>query len=296
MNETEELFHNQNKHALCKNKISDEIIGESSSDSTTSDTVQPKLKPNSLSPRNEISSSAKAIRKEEKMDEKNELPDALCDFILSYSRRYFGSSSSSSPISCSHNDATINFGKVFKNQKINDGFNRNEDSDFKSLATNNSKTSSTMSISINKQNTILYNGNVPQYSPLHAGSVPQFSPDIPCQTIFIDDCIKNQLLMKENLGRETSTSRIARDRLRSLIDQRDMIEAWAWTCKCVQVSSSVQLKIINISLMINFPERKREKSKKFEKIVNFLSKSFEFSCNYCLLKNQSNILKVNKTA
>lgn len=67
-------------------------------------------------------------------------------------------------------------------------------------------------------------------SPLSAGSVPQSSPSAPYPSTNIQlSANKFKTLLN------VDSPRPSKGRLRSLILNDEMEEAWTWTCKCIQV-------------------------------------------------------------
>uniref|UniRef100_A0A1I8A329 ANK_REP_REGION domain-containing protein n=1 Tax=Steinernema glaseri TaxID=37863 RepID=A0A1I8A329_9BILA len=133
-----------------------------------------------------------------------ELPDALSDFILKYSRRY----SSSTP------DAK-------ENRQRKDSF-----SDSTAGSPSHQRPPSTDSGC---------------GSPMSAGSAPQRSPAAPrggiCCPMTPGVEQRYQSQTSELFGpmvRSEPGARPAKTRLRSMISDTDMDVAWAWTCKCVQ--------------------------------------------------------------
>ncbi|VDK53691.1 unnamed protein product [Anisakis simplex] len=171
-----------------------------------------------------------------------ELPDALSDFILKYSRRY---SVSSSP-NLTHllkNNTDIN-GIICANDIILMSNNINNNNAFSSSPSRKSSGSESFDES---------SGSTPKHlqrppstdsgcdSPMSAGSAPQHSPAAPRGTTLgppTPDQFQSQtgvLFHHQSLARKMdSCKRTAKDKLRSMISDNEMSEAWAWTCKCVQ--------------------------------------------------------------
>ncbi|VIO86813.1 Uncharacterized protein BM_BM2526 [Brugia malayi] len=76
-------------------------------------------------------------------------------------------------------------------------------------------------------------------SPLSAKSAPQCSPVLPrtaaqIPVIFEEKNLAAPEFLTNQSRREVTTSRLAKSRLRALISDNEMVEAWAWSCKCMQ--------------------------------------------------------------
>ncbi|EJW81499.1 hypothetical protein WUBG_07593, partial [Wuchereria bancrofti] len=76
-------------------------------------------------------------------------------------------------------------------------------------------------------------------SPLSAKSAPQCSPVLPrtatqIPVIFEEKNLAAPEFLTNQSRREMTTSRLAKSRLRALISDNEMVEAWAWSCKCIQ--------------------------------------------------------------
>lgn len=70
-------------------------------------------------------------------------------------------------------------------------------------------------------------------SPLSAGSVPQSSPSAPYASTNSTNIQISTNKFQAILN--VDSPRPSKGRLRSLISSEEMEEAWAWTCKCIQV-------------------------------------------------------------
>jgi ankyrin repeat protein len=141
----------------------------------------------------------------------NEAPDALCDFILKYSRRY-----------AQHNAGAHAGQSHSRRSSLSDDSGWND----ASPKTDNRPPSA---------------GGLCQ-SPLSAVSAPQSSPAGPHGAISGPHTPTN-MQFQSRTGqykaqlRQTGGEQMvrpAKERLRSMIRDEDMDEAWAWTCKCIQ--------------------------------------------------------------
>ncbi|EFO19094.1 hypothetical protein LOAG_09400 [Loa loa] len=145
-----------------------------------------------------------------------QLPEDLSDFILKYSQEYTTTvRSPESAISTRSRDSSISDG--------------NNQTNFDSPLYR-----------------ILVEDNC--VSPLSAKSAPQCSPVLPrtaaqIPVIFEDNQLgttgsKNlsasEFIITNQSRRELTTSRLAKSRLRALINDNEIVEAWAWSCKCIQ--------------------------------------------------------------
>ncbi|VDK27879.1 unnamed protein product [Gongylonema pulchrum] len=185
------------------------------SSSSTPDTVQSDLGYGSSSPHQISPNAEKSSASPRDVLDDAQLPEDLSDFILEYSRQY------TSTVPLPGNDA---------------------------------KTRSRHSSSSDTNNQT--NFDSPLYrilvedecvSPLSAKSAPQFSPVLPraatqIPAIFEESTIESICpsinaadpgLLSIVQGRRAGP-RYARNRLRSIIGDREMSEAWVWTCKCIQ--------------------------------------------------------------
>uniref|UniRef100_A0A914XN59 ANK_REP_REGION domain-containing protein n=1 Tax=Plectus sambesii TaxID=2011161 RepID=A0A914XN59_9BILA len=148
----------------------------------------------------------------------NELPEALSDFILKYSRRYSASST----------DLNADLSNI------------------RSPSSRKSSTSDSAGASPKHHQRPLSTDSGCD-SPMSAGSAPQRSPAGPrggqsgpatpadhhrhqSQT----SALFKAIVPKKTPGGGMDGMRTAKERLRALINQHDMDEAWAWTCKCTQ--------------------------------------------------------------
>uniref|UniRef100_A0A9J2Q0L7 ANK_REP_REGION domain-containing protein n=1 Tax=Ascaris lumbricoides TaxID=6252 RepID=A0A9J2Q0L7_ASCLU len=189
---------------------SPEMVGYISN-SSTPDTIQSDLGYQSPSPQLRRSpfidhnmNSAELNR----LLDATELPDALSDFILKYSRRY----SASSPGVRTDNCKTDNYSR---------------------------KSSISESLDDSPKHRPL-SADSGCDSPMSGRSAPRNSPAAPRGTNSgppTPDQFQSQtgVLFNQTMPRKADGSnRTAKERLRSLINDSDMSEAWAWTCKCVQ--------------------------------------------------------------
>lgn len=152
------------------------------------------------------------------MVNKTQLPDDLSDFILKYSQEY--TTTVRSPKS----------GVLARSREssISDGNNQtNLDSPLYR---------------------ILIEDNC--VSPLSAKSAPQCSPVLPrtatqipatyernpLKTTVARNLSAPEFILTNQKRKEPRTARLAKNRLRALINDNEMVEAWAWSCKCIQVS------------------------------------------------------------
>lgn len=93
-------------------------------------------------------------------------------------------------------------------------------------------------------------------SPLSAKSAPQCSPVLPrtaaqIPAIFEENQLETtaasknlsapEFLTTNRSRKELKTSRLAKCRLRALINDNEIVEAWAWSCKCIQVNFNFYL-------------------------------------------------------
>lgn len=194
------------------------------SSSSTPDTIQSDLGCGSsgtlyqISPNLEqtVSSSGDVV-------DNTQLPEDLSDFILKYSQEYTTVRSPESGISARSRDSSISDG--------------NNQTNFDSPLYR-----------------ILVEDNC--VSPLSAKSAPQCSPVLPrtaaqIPVIFEENQLETTATSK-NLSapefsisnqsrRELTTSRLAKGRIRALINDNEMVEAWAWSCKCIQVNFDFNL-------------------------------------------------------
>ncbi|KHN86230.1 Nuclear factor NF-kappa-B subunit [Toxocara canis] len=196
----------------CGNSWADspEMIGYISS-SSTPDTVQSDLGYQSPSPQLRHSPFIEHNMSNAELNrllDATKLPDALSDFILKYSRRY----SASSPEVKFDSSNTRNYSR---------------------------KNSTSESIEDSPKHRPM-SADSGCDSPMSAGSAPQNSPSAPRGATSgppTPDQFQSQtgLLFHQTMSRKVDGgARTAKDRLRSLINDSDMSEAWAWTCKCVQ--------------------------------------------------------------
>uniref|UniRef100_A0A8R1XU63 ANK_REP_REGION domain-containing protein n=1 Tax=Onchocerca volvulus TaxID=6282 RepID=A0A8R1XU63_ONCVO len=145
-----------------------------------------------------------------------QLPEDLSDFILKYSQEYTTVRSPESGISARSRDSSISDG--------------NNQTNFDSPLYR-----------------ILVEDNC--VSPLSAKSAPQCSPVLPRTaaqipviseenlietTVIPKNLPASELLITNQGGRERIISRLAKNHLRALINSNEMVEAWAWSCKCIQ--------------------------------------------------------------
>ncbi|MCP9265958.1 Nuclear factor NF-kappa-B subunit [Dirofilaria immitis] len=178
--------------------------------SSTSNTVQSDFDCGSSDALHQILSSLEqTISSSENVVENTQLPEDLSDFILKYSQEYTTAvRSPGSGISARSRDSSISDG--------------NNQTNFDSPLYR-----------------ILVEDNC--VSPLSAKSAPQ-SAQIPViseenklETAVVSKNLSTpELLITNQSGRERIISRLAKSRLRSLINDNEMVEAWAWSCKCIQ--------------------------------------------------------------
>lgn len=178
------------------------------SSSSTPDTVQSDQGYNSASPQHQVSPKYDLPGAR---NDSNQLPDDLSDFILKYSRGYIAVTSAENPATRARS----------RNSSANDSTQTNYESPlYRILVEDDCK------------------------SPLSAKSAPQCSPVLPRTSaqmpLMGDDAGTSQegynsLSKKQSLKSERP-ARPAKNRLRALISDNEMSEAWAWTCKCIQVS------------------------------------------------------------
>lgn len=185
--------------------------------SSISNTAHSDLGCGSLRTLNQISPSLEQSSLGDVVDN-TQLPEDLSDFILKYSQEYTKAvRSPESGVSARS-----------RNSSISDG---NNQANFDSPLYR-----------------ILVEDNC--VSPLSAKSAPQCSPMLPrtaaqISVIFEENQLETtaasknlsapEFLITNQSRKEVTTSRLAKCRLRALINDNEMVEAWAWSCKCIQV-------------------------------------------------------------
>ncbi|KAE9550643.1 hypothetical protein FO519_006137 [Halicephalobus sp. NKZ332] len=129
-------------------------------------------------------------------DEDNELPESLSDFILKYSRRY-------------KNEDLV--GQKYAEAECSTGSNDSSPRHYQRPSSTDSGCD----------------------SPLSAVSAPQTSPAQPRGGISGPSTPNNDRLASNTGPVGNQQRRIAKEKLRALIRDDDMDQAWAWTCKCM---------------------------------------------------------------
>ncbi|VBB31189.1 unnamed protein product [Acanthocheilonema viteae] len=188
------------------------------SSSSTPDTIQPGFSCSSSRTLCQFSPSLQhTISSLGDVVDNTQLPDDLSDFILKYSQEYTTTvRSPESGISVRSRESSIGDG--------------NNQTNFDSPLYR-----------------ILVEDNC--VSPLSAKSAPQCSPVLPrtvaqIPVVFEENQLETnaasknlsapEFLTTNQSRREPTRSRLAKYRLRALINDNEMVEAWAWSCRCVQ--------------------------------------------------------------
>lgn len=188
------------------------------SSSSTPDTVQSDQGYSSSSPHQvspNVEQSNKSLRN---VLDKTQLPEDLSDFILKYSREYTTAVPSPESATEAHS----------RDSSVSDGNNQtNFDSPLYRILVEEECVSP------------LSAKSVPQCSPVlprTAAQIPVIFEENPPETVCSPrNTTSPRLPITDQGRRERATPRQAKNRLRALIGDNEMSEAWAWTCKCIQV-------------------------------------------------------------
>ncbi|CEF59346.1 Ankyrin repeat and Ankyrin repeat-containing domain-containing protein [Strongyloides ratti] len=199
---------NYNSHLEYASSTPDSCISDNSFSSTSpygnsSNEYKSNCNSNQGSPSGSVDNS------EGPREAESEIPDYLSDFILKYSKRYSKMNYDDDDENCESLDNTKNSKSLQKNnQNIIDS--SNEDIRASSIDSGVD-------------------------SPLAARSVPNHSPDVP-RASFTFHAIK--AAGHNNFTLTIPSSRPHKEELRSLINDKDMDEAWAWLFQFLQESPS----------------------------------------------------------